>query len=293
MSKHSVLVTGAGGNLGGKLIATLGAATWCSRIIAVDRPAALEAAGFEPSHKIERRPINLVAASAQAHADAVTGADAIVHFAVTNPLPDATWEEAADSFAMTARLLMQARDLRVRRFVFASSNHAVGRLKEESDSLAPGSLGVDRVAPGTRWETLDGFMVGQAYGASKVFSERMCLAAAQPDGLSTLAIRIGWYQAGENHPETLNAGGNPQISERGAQSRSDKHALTWFRNMWLSNRDFAALFERAILAESVPWPQPGIVINGVSANSGMPWEIESARRLIGYVPQDDVWTFLS
>jgi hypothetical protein len=60
--------------------------------------------------------------------------------------------------------------------------------------------------------------------------------------------------------------------------------------MWLSNRDFDNLFERAVLADAANWPQPGIVINGVSANSGMAWEIETAKQLIGYRPQDDVWS---
>lgn len=59
--------------------------------------------------------------------------------------------------------------------------------------------------------------------------------------------------------------------------------------MWLSNNDFNQLFERAILADARDWPVPGVVVNGMSANEGMAWEIESARATIGYVPRDNVW----
>jgi hypothetical protein len=74
---------------------------------------------------------------------------------------------------------------------------------------------------------------------------------------------------------------------------SDDRDLRWFRNMWLSNRDFVALFERAVLADAAAWPRPGIVVNGMSANAGMPWDIETTGALLGYHPLDDVWAELS
>lgn len=288
---HSVLITGAGGNLGGKLVEAFAAAPWCERIVAVDRPAAL-AERFAGMAKVRPVALDLVSADDAALAAAIRAADTLVHFAVVNPLPDASWEEAAQSFAMTARLLMLARDAGLRRFVFASSSHTVGKLKDQADGFAPGSLGVERVAPGTRWETLHGFVDGHAYGAAKAFGERACVAAAQVEGLTTVSIRIGWCQSGENRPQTLNAGGNPQLTAGHAPSRSGESELRWFRNMWLSNRDFVALFERAVLADAAAWPHPGIVLNGMSANAGMAWDIEPTCRLIGYRPQDDVWASL-
>jgi hypothetical protein len=47
--------------------------------------------------------------------------------------------------------------------------------------------------------------------------------------------------------------------------------------------------ERALLADAQAWPEPGIVVNGMSANRDMPWDIETTRRLIGYEPRDDIW----
>jgi nucleoside-diphosphate-sugar epimerase len=150
-------------------------------------------------------------------------------------------------------------------------------------------LTTELFAPGTKWETLDGVIDGYAYGAAKVFGERMCVAAARQDGLSTVSIRVGWCQAGENHPSTINAGGNPKLAKAGFASKSGQAELTWFRNMWLSTPDFNNLFERAILADPTDWPRPGIVVNGMSDNAGMAWGIEPARRLIGYAPRDNVW----
>lgn len=55
-----------------------------------------------------------------------------------------------------------------------------------------------------------------------------------------------------------------------------------------SNRDFANLFEKAIFADCAKWPRECIVINGMSANSGMKWSLREARELLGYQPVDDV-----
>jgi hypothetical protein len=34
--------------------------------------------------------------------------------------------------------------------------------------------------------------------------------------------------------------------------------------------------------------EPFIIINGMSANTGMRWDIDYMRRLVGYEPKDDV-----
>jgi hypothetical protein len=52
--------------------------------------------------------------------------------------------------------------------------------------------------------------------------------------------------------------------------------------MWLSNRDLCQAMERAVLAEGVGFA----VLNLMSDNPGMRWDIETTRRTIGYAPQD-------
>jgi hypothetical protein len=52
--------------------------------------------------------------------------------------------------------------------------------------------------------------------------------------------------------------------------------------MWLSNRDLCNAMEQAVLAENLPFA----VLNLMSDNPGMRWDIETTKRLIGYAPQD-------
>jgi hypothetical protein len=55
--------------------------------------------------------------------------------------------------------------------------------------------------------------------------------------------------------------------------------------MWLSNRDFCALMECCLLARG---SLRFAVLNGMSANTGMRWDLDETTRLVGYRPQDDV-----
>ena len=81
-------------------------------------------------------------------------------------------------------------------------------------------------------------------------------------------IRIGWVWRGENLPSEL-------PPERG----------DWFRNMWLSDRDFLHLLDCCLTAELL---EPFLIVNGMSNNTGMRWDLTSTTQAIGYQPQDDV-----
>jgi nucleoside-diphosphate-sugar epimerase len=58
---------------------------------------------------------------------------------------------------------------------------------------------------------------------------------------------------------------------------------------WLSERDLRQLFRRAIEtpdiadAHGIPW----LVVYGISNNTRAFWSLESARRVLGYAPEDD------
>ena len=115
--------------------------------------------------------------------------------------------------------------------------------------------------------------------------ERACAGMACASGLTTVSLRIGWCQPGRNHPGTISASGIPGAAGDPGAARD----LAWFRSMWLSNRDFVDAVSSAIRADATAWPQPAIVVNAMSDNTGMPWDIVSTRELIGYAPADDVW----
>jgi dTDP-4-dehydrorhamnose reductase len=282
-----VAITGACGNLGHKLVASCALAPWCDEVVALDiRP------WDGASDKILSVVADLADRKDRRWLDALRGVDAIVHFAAQNPYVSASWEDMAASIDMTLNLSGAAQEMNVGRFVFASSNHVMGGYKEESDHMPPGSLTVGLPPrPGTKVKDPDGSeSLPYPYALTKLTGERICreraLAANGP--LTTVAVRVGWCQPGANRPETLNATGMPgadQSEEMDAEAARD---LAWFRNMWLSNRDFSQLFERAICADSGGWPEPAIIVNGMSNNSRMVWDIAQTGRLLGYQPADNV-----
>jgi nucleoside-diphosphate-sugar epimerase len=282
-----VAITGACGNLGRKLVESCVRAPWCDEVVALDiRP------WDGASGKVSSVVANLADRKDQRWLEALRGVDAIVHFAAQNPYTDANWEDMAASIDMTLNLSGAAQAMNVGRFVFATSNHVMGGYKEESDRMPPGSLTVDLPPwPGTRVREPDGSETApHPYAVSKLTGERICRERALGSNgtLTTVAVRIGWCQPGANRPETLNATGMPGAEQSGELDAEAARDLAWFRNMWLSNRDFAQLFERAICADAGGWPEPAIIVNGMSNNDRMVWDIAQTARLLGYQPVDNV-----
>jgi NAD+ dependent glucose-6-phosphate dehydrogenase len=54
------------------------------------------------------------------------------------------------------------------------------------------------------------------------------------------------------------------------------------RSVWLSRRDCASLIGRCLEVEDVRWA----LVYGVSANPRRFWDLEHARELLGWEPQD-------
>ena len=280
-----VLVAGAGGNLGGKLTAHLIDAPWCSGVVALDLGFPADAPA--PAPKLHRVALDLAVPSRALDA-AMAEVDAVVHLAARNPFPDASWDDGAASFDMTLNAAEAlARGAAARggvRFVFASSNHVMGGYKDEEPRLAPGTLTTALPPlPGTRTAPGD---VTRAYAAAKLMGERFLAAkAAATPGFTAVSLRIGWCQPGANHPSTMSASGIPGdvVPDTPEAARS----LAWFRSMWLSDRDFVGAVSAALTAEAADWPAPAIVVNAMSDNAGMPWDIAPTRALTGYAPRDD------
>ena len=277
MLPSRVLVTGGAGNLGSKVVGALTVAPWCREVIAIDRIGAADALGL-------RRVAGDLRRADPAWTETFAGVDAVVHLAAQNPYPDATWTDSAASFDMTVQVIEAAVRHGVGRLVFASSNHVMGGYKDSDPPLAPGTLSVDlppRV--GTVWQHGDVRLDSTPYAAAKLMGERLCSARAGT--FTAVSLRIGWCQPGANRPETLSAAGTPKLADGVGQANRDRR---WFQDMWLSNRDFAALLLAALTADAAGWPTPAIIVNGMSRNQDMPWDIASSATLIGYRPQDDV-----
>src|SRR5690606_5366284 len=101
------------------------------------------------------------------------------------------------------------------RFVFASSNHAMGGYKDEP-LPADGKLrmGTPHIS-GTRYWDGEIYRWGSAYGATKALGERVCAAraAATHGRITAVSTRIGWCQRGENLATTIMQSGGGDRSE--------------------------------------------------------------------------------
>ncbi|MCB8880906.1 NAD(P)-dependent oxidoreductase [Acidisoma cellulosilytica] len=293
----SVMVTGAGGNLGGKAVEALGAAPWCKRIIGT--VFGDEAPQFSPAAQAK---LTLIRADLSrfdpAWDDAMAGVEGLLHCAAANPVPEATWEEAAISFDMIQALGLAALRHGVKRMVFLSSNHVMGGYKDPplADRIGPGLLTTTLPpAPGTHWSNGHEMVDSTGYAASKLMGERcMALLAADSAGrLTTVTIRIGWVLRGDNKARDVNFSGTPGgVAAEGEMDAASTTALRWFRAMWLSNRDFTQLIEKSLTADPAAWPGPAILVNGNSRNQNKGWSVEEAERWLGFDPKDDLYAEL-
>lgn len=198
----------------------------------------------------------------------------------------------------------------VRRVVFASSNHVMGGYKDDTtfgpSSVKPNSdprVGTIPLDPKTL--AVSGDAMG--YAAAKLAGERlaMTLANMYGDTTSFVVLRIGWCQPGENLPSTLSAAGSPPEfllegdDEAAAveQSEGDKKDEVWFKQMWLSNRDFLAYFDKALSlnvpTEDIECNVHGnvrkgfVLVNAMSNNAGAKWNLEETQKWLGVVSIDD------
>jgi uronate dehydrogenase len=246
---RSVLITGAAGNLGRKLAAHL--AGRC-RLVLLDRVG---------SATVQAVDLSQWGAWTHLFADV----DTVVHLA-GDPVAYHDWPDLVGPNLDTMLHMYQAAHQQgVRRVVFASSNHVLGGYQMGppvplTEDLPP--------KPGLHYFADGAPRFSGAYAATKLCGERVGHSLARAYGLEVIAVRLGWVWRGRNQPDELPA-------ERG----------DWFRQMWLSDRDLVQLLECCLTASL---PEPFLLVNGMSANTGMRWDLTTARTRLGYQPQDDV-----
>ena len=146
---------------------------------------------------------------------ACEGVDSVLHLAA-NPSPEGTWDSILeDNIKGTYNMAVAAKAAGCRRFVYASSIHAVSGYPEDvqvkpTDPVNPGDL----------------------YGVSKCFGEALGRYMAEQEGLSFIAVRIGGFQPLEY-----------ALSEKGLG----------MMDAWVSWRDLHQLLCRCIDTEGIRW----------------------------------------
>jgi len=173
---RTVLITGAGGNIGRKL-----RAAWDDvyDLILLD-------SNFDPlDPEVIQADLSVFDESWITH---FHGVDTVVHLAA-NPDPDASLDElAGPNIDALANVFNAAALAGVERIVFASSNHVAAGRRGDSPEL----ISADQPP------TPSGM-----YGALKYVGERLGRSLAAAFDLTFVALRIGHVQPGPNRPETL------------------------------------------------------------------------------------------
>ena len=174
------------------------------------------------------------------------GVDTVVHLAA-DPDPSATWSSLLPlNIVGTYNTFVAARAAGCRRVIFASSIHAV--------SGHP---------PARQVRTNDPVNPADLYGVTKCFGEALGRYMAEQEGLSVIALRIGWFQP---HSSAQQASGIQMIDS------------------WVSRRDLHQLIERSIDVENLQFA----IFHGVSNNQFKRLDITDAQALLGYAPVDDL-----
>lgn len=177
------------------------------------------------------------------------GVDVAVHCAAASH-PRVSWPQVArHNIDATLNVLEAATRAGARRVVFMSSSWTMAGYRFGTERLTT-DLPTRPVNP---------------YGISKVIGERLAHGYSLHRGLSVICLRIGLYLDEEE-------------SRPGPLTRQGR----WGQQLWISHRDLCQLVERSIAARDIPFA----ILNGMSDNPGMRWDLEDARRLLGYVPQD-------
>jgi nucleoside-diphosphate-sugar epimerase len=202
--------------------------------------------------------------------DAFAGADAIVHMAATSAV-QSSWDAVLSSNLIgTYNVFEAARRVNADRVIFASSNHTIGTNEAEN---APELYDLDDTRV---WDEQAELRPDSLYGVSKVYGEALARYYVDHHGLRAFCLRIGAVRSPEDpqHPRNL---WRPELDH-------DEQALATRRRMravWLSERDCVQLVVRC-LESDLRWA----LVYGISNNPRRFWDIEHAKDVLGYAPQD-------
>jgi NAD+ dependent glucose-6-phosphate dehydrogenase len=191
---------------------------------------------------------------------AFSGMDTVVHMAA-DPRPDAHWDSLLQSNIVGARNAFEAAvRTGVHRVVYASSIMVSWGYQSDEPYKALSEGRFDDLAQEVHTVTHEWPPRPTGlYPATKVWGEALARYNADVHGLSSLCLRIGWVNA-EDHPHRPESGA-----------------------VWCSQRDVVQLVEKSIEA---PEHLKFGIYYGVSNNKWRWVDIDHAREVLGYIPQD-------
>lgn len=246
----TVLVTGSNGRIGRVLMQGLAARF---ALVGLDR-----ATPASPGAHVQADITDLAALEAAlAPRPSLTH---VVHLA-GDPRVDAPWASVRRNNIHGTRNVYEAarRHGRIRRIVFASSNHVTGFYEGDPPALCTAAERPPLTPDAPPRPDSN-------YGISKLAGEAIARYYFDYHGIESVCLRIGSVTA---------APGLPQ---------EPRHLCTW-----LSYGDLVQLVTRSLLADAT-FRGYGIYY-GVSANARRFWSIANAKTELGYEPQDNAADF--
>jgi NAD+ dependent glucose-6-phosphate dehydrogenase len=201
---------------------------------------------------------------------AFRGVDSVIHLAAASEV-DSEWEQVLPANIVGARNVYEAARLEgVPQVVYASTTHTVaGHERAAAPELY--ELDANTTFPVDIEPRPDSL-----YGASKVFGEALGRWYVDVHGLRVVCLRIGYVSGQSDHDfESPYEGGEQRLDPSELVMRKRMRAI------WLSHRDCAELFRRA-LESDVQWA----VVFATSNNPRQIWDLAPARELLGFMPAD-------
>ncbi|MDE0451827.1 MAG: NAD(P)-dependent oxidoreductase [Gammaproteobacteria bacterium] len=262
MAKRAVLLTGASGYIASQLLDAFRDRFELRLVDVASR-------GRDGEEIADVEVTDLTDPDRSKYAHLFDGADAVVHLGYgRSRQPDEIdrFDAECDNVRMANNVYRAAFDAGVRRVVMASSNHAADFYehalihRHEKEMVSTNEIPLSDNFYG--WAKAAYELLGFPY-ASGAFGRK----------LQVVQVRIG---APREVPGSVYEGRDL------AEFKRDLGAH-------FSRRDLVQLFVKAIetpdieRADGVPW----LVVYGISGNTRAFWSLESARRVLGYEPQDD------
>ena len=269
MAKRKVVLTGASGYVAQRMFAEL-SARW--DIVAIDVSATTRDGAPVPGVHV----VDLTERNRDRYRALFRGADAVLHLGyVRAPGLDATtWQNNSDAkfwaehdnVALAYNVYRVALEEGVRRVVVASSNHAADYYERlvwaaQLDMVTP-----EMPPRSDNW-----------YGWAKAAYELLgfVFATGKVDG-KTLEV-VQWRIGG------------PRDDDIDQVKPGDITTMHRALGAYLSRRDQVQQAIRMVEAENIADEHgvPFLIVYGISGNTHRFWSLASARRKIGYVPEDD------
>src|SRR5438046_6618169 len=219
---------------------------------------------------LNRRPVEGVpchqadVADLEAIQPAFKGVDAVVHLAASVGMSAPFDEILRANVVGTSNALEASRRAGVRRVVYASSGATVSAYERDLPYRALAEGRYDEVGAWTPLTHETPVRPAGLYGVSKVWGEALARHYADAHDLSVLCVRIGHVTA-EDRP-------------RAPRDFS----------VWCSQRDIARMIEACLRA---PATLRFDVFYAVSNNRWSYRDLDHARRVLGYEPQDAAETY--